>query len=324
MSGICDTNKSIPDSSSRLTTVPKAGFFDITGLPTKLEANQAIYGSSDNTIQYNEKIDTSVIPFLKYNDLASETGTIWPIATASAVIRTEPNSFVVFYPSYYNASATKKDITETNQVTIEDTSGNNQSLPTIQVQNDTKIPNVSFNGNKYTIYIIPSNKSMSGGGVQHGGSIAAYNNLFTGAELPIADINRMLMDGSDHPSQVSVPPPPPPTPTVASKYIVAQKPNLYFNAGAEQRFTLQNIFGRNVDPTKVSFMCSFVGIEGDNIVGGAMNNFRANLDCNYDGREISILYKSWDSSKLKQCGVTLTAFAIPILSGGNYKIKYSV
>ena len=29
MSGICDTNKSMPDSSSSLTTVPKAGFFDI-------------------------------------------------------------------------------------------------------------------------------------------------------------------------------------------------------------------------------------------------------------------------------------------------------
>lgn len=335
MSGICDTNKSMPDSSSSLTTVPKAGFFDITGR-TKLTADHTIDGSSEGSIKYTEKIDQNEIPYLNYTDLKTETGNIFPIATASAAIRTSENSYVVFYPSYYNALSGQTGTTSLVQI-VGDTS---EPLGQIEKNTENKVIK-SFNGKTYTIYIIPTNTPMSGGAVQYGGSLDAYKDILNaqdGKSHTIDEIRGMVTVARDMPDVVpavvpvvapaEVVPTVVPVASVASKYIVAQKSNLYFDAGAEQRFTLQEIFGRNVDPTKVSFMCSFVGIEGDNILekgnGRAVNNFRANLDCKYDGTEISILYKSWDNSKLKQCGVTLTAFAIPILSGGNYKIKYSI
>ena len=210
MSGICDTIKAMPNDQSKLTNIAKAGFFDITGLPTKLDANQTIPGSTDGTIQYNEKIDPNVIPYLHYTDLEGETGTISPIATASAAIRTSENSFVVFYPSYYNASSS-----QAGNAVVDLTNGS-ISTPLAGVQKDKvkKLPNESFQDKTYTIYIIPTNTPMRGGAVQHGGSLeeaTAYADLLdlldSGNENTIDWVRQMLVNAGDDTVPAVVPTP---------------------------------------------------------------------------------------------------------------------
>lgn len=211
MSGICDTNKSMPDSSSSLTTVPKAGFFDITGR-TKLTADHTIEGSSEGSIIYTEKINKNEIPYLNYTDLATETGNIYPIATASAAIRTGEKSYVVFYPSYYNALSGSTGTTSLVQI-VGDTS---EPLGQIEKNTENKVIK-SFNGKTYTIYIIPTNTPMSGGAVQYGGSLDAYKDILNaqdGKSHTIDEIRGMVTVAGDMPAVVD------PTPAVVDPVVV--------------------------------------------------------------------------------------------------------
>lgn len=205
MSGICDTNKSIPDSSCSLTTAPKAGFFDITDLP-KLVANSTIPGSTNKTIEYTEKINPDEVPYLYYTDLESDTGDILPIATASAAIRTSEKSYVVFYPSYFTSSGNPTGSTRNIQIVGQ--ASEQLLLPEgrqIQKDREERIENVEFQGKKYNIYIIPSNTPMSGGAVQQGGSLDAYKNLLNAqgdVSHSRAEVTTMLRIAGDMPAVV--------------------------------------------------------------------------------------------------------------------------
>ena len=201
--GICD-NKSKPTDDSYLTNQKIPGFFDITS-EAKLDASIIIPGSSDGSVVYNNKIDPAIIPYLKYNGL--DTGDIYPIATASAVIRTEADKYIVFYPSYHctipeiDGFISANVMFSAGDVPEDDTIGDiitkvpkNNVLGPIEIKDKVN----GANTNTYTVYIVPTTTAMSGGAIQHGGAgFDNYKDLFADKTLNKATVEDMVRNAGD-------------------------------------------------------------------------------------------------------------------------------